>query len=189
MEFWVMASKLMAMLGGFSVLFSFQPQVDLMPPKVSVEAGQVIVKTKLLNAFPEELNEVFLSGTTVILKFKISLKEKNGQIIEEKELFHKVYYDLVKKEYTVIVSSQFPGFKPAVPKTTADILEMKRWFRELNVKLIPEEKILPKKLYVIEIEASLLPIEIMALKDKKYDLMSFWEYKVPKVTSQVVLKE
>ncbi|MFH1562869.1 MAG: hypothetical protein ABIF11_05565 [Nitrospirota bacterium] len=184
MEFWVIASKLMAMVSGFSILFSFQPQqVLLTPPQIAIENEQLIVKSKLLNAFSEKLDEIFLSGTSVTLKFKISLKEKNGQLIEEKEIFHTVSYDLVKKEWTVICASTSP------PKKTVDTVQMKRWFRELNAKLVLGEKILPKKLYLLEIEANLLPIEIMALKDKKYDLMSFWGYKVPEVTSRVVLKE
>lgn len=181
MEFLVMASKLMAMLGGFSILFSFQPQVSLMPPQITVESEQLTVKTKLLNAFPEELDEIFLSGTPVTLKFKVNLRDRNG-LIEEKELFHTVIYDLSKREYIVIIS-----YQPS-SKTTTDILEMKKWFGELNANLVPKEKILPEKLYIIEIAACLLPIKIKPLK-MKFDLMTFWEYKIPKVTSQFALKE
>ncbi|MEW6096225.1 MAG: hypothetical protein AB1567_06840 [bacterium] len=186
MEFWLLASKCLAVLGGLSVLFSTQPQVALMPPQMSIEADYLTVKTKLLNAFPQELDEIFLSGTPVILKFKVSLREKNTHLLKEEEVvFHKVSYDLIKKEYSIVFSS----YSTSPPKKTSDILEMKKWFGELNTKLISYEKILPEKLYLVEVEAYLLPIEIRALKRKKFDLMSFWKYKVPKVTLEAVLKE
>lgn len=186
MEFWLGASKFLALLGGLSVLFSTQPQVALMPLQISIENEYLTVKTKLLNAFPKKLDEIFLSGTTVILKFEVSLREENDRLLKEKEIvFHTVSYDLIKKEYSIVFSSA----STAPPKKTSDILEMKKWFGELNTKLILYKKILPKKLYLIEVEAYLLPIEIKVLKRKKFDLMSFWRYKVPKTSIQRVLLE
>lgn len=167
-----------ALLGGW-VLFGHSPKgPTLSPPLLASSGGKFVVSSALKNAFPEELDQVLLTGTPVTLVFTAALLD-DTKVLQEQNVYHTAAYD--------------PGIKVfsfsegGVDRTTTNLDTLQAWMGTLTGYPLAEVSTLrPEGRYQVTLQAKLEAIAVEAMEGKKFDLMTLWSFRVPKARSEVL---
>lgn len=167
-----------ALLGGW-ILFGHSAKVpSLSPPQMASSGGKIVVSTVLKDGFPDELDQVILTGTPVTLDFSASLLD-DTKSLSEQETYHTVTYDPGTKAFSVIADG--------ASKTTSDQQTMQSWLGSLtNLPLVETSTLRPEGSYRTVVQARLEPISVEAVEGKKFDLMTLWQFRVPKAQSEPI---
>jgi hypothetical protein len=167
-----------ALLGGW-VLFGHSAKApSLSPPQMASSTGRIVVSTTLRNGFSDDLNQVILTGTPVTLTFSAALLDDTKSLIEQ-ESHHTVTYDPGTKAFCVIADSE--------TKTTNDQQTMQSWLTTLtNLSLLETSALRAEGSYRAVVQAKLEPISVEAAEGKKFDLMTFWQFRIPKAQSEAI---
>lgn len=165
-----LATKAIApILGALVLLTMGEHPVSLSKPIVSLKGDSLFVSTSVKNGFNKELMEIIKSGTPVKFRLKITAV-KNIYFV------HKVQYDIEEKTYRIKL-----GGKEEV--NTKDEKEMKGLVSKFSHIFILKDDIPPSQ--KINIRASLDPVTLDFLDNKKFDLMTLWDYRSPQQTIEI----
>jgi hypothetical protein len=167
-----------ALLGGW-ILFGHSAKTpSLSPPQMASSGGKIVISATLKNGFPEELDQVILTGTPVTLTFSAALLDDTKTLIEQ-ETYHTVTYDPGTKAFSVVANGEI--------KTTSDKETMQSWLGALaNFPFLETSALRPEGSYRAVVQARLEPISVEAVEGKKFDLMTLWQFRVPKAQSEAV---
>lgn len=136
------------------------------------------LRTSLVSAFENDFPDVFQSGSTIPVNFKLLIRNKNGVLVN-RNFQNSVRYDpatavfevrssgmnrkLQTANYSAMIS-EISGFECSIPFSSS--------WGTVSVSL----------------EASLPSVRFEQLK-KKVDLMVLWKYQKPKISTQLNLKK
>jgi len=167
-----------ALLGGW-ILFGHSAKApSLSPPLLASSGGKIVVSTALDNGFPDDLEQVILTGTPVTLTFTAALQD-DAQTIVEQGTRRTVTFDPGTKTFSVNSGGE--------TQTTSDQKTMEAWMGTLvNFPLIETSSLRPGGSYQAVVQARLEPISVEAVEGKKFDLMTLWQFRVPKAKSEAV---
>ena len=136
----------------------------------------LLIKTRLINAFENDFEQVFKSGKRIDiyfhLKIKLSSKKEFVRVFRHSVTFHPMqqYYSVFKEETEK--NRQMETFEKV--KETVSQFEFS-FQNDLNSEL------------QIEISASLPKISIDS-SEKEFDLMMLWNFQKPKIKKRIKFK-
>ncbi len=139
--------------------------------------NRIVFRTRLLNAFENDFEEIFSSGSLITVHFNISV-EILGEVIHENSFQHSVVYNPMKKIYTVDLEDQSDTF---VIEDYSQLIE-KISEIEYLYNYPPEEE------FQLIITAYMDKI-VLDTMDKEFDLMMLWKFKSPKLKEKIARPE
>ncbi|MDI6791245.1 MAG: DUF4390 domain-containing protein [bacterium] len=180
MDFLLAIARVMALLSNILIIVSpSASKVYITSPSARLSSDYLTVNAKLENGFPKALDDLILSGTKITLRFKVTLLQ--GKLkSRELEVIRQVKYNLSKKSFVVFFSETKAG------KETQDLEVVHRWMSELRaIEILPSSEIDLEEKYILLIEAALDPIEVVGMREEKFELMILWKNVIPKASQKV----
>ncbi len=162
------------MIGGFFLFSRGGPNFDRIVVKTVKDT--IFVESTLKNGFNEGLNEIIMSGSEVVISYRINFVERNQNSSEEilvcKDVNQSIKYHLVSNEFFIVRNYD-----------TLKIVDFSKARDEVSrfvIGLIPINQISEQSRYSIRLSATLNTIEIEALNRESFDLNAFWNFRYPK---------
>jgi hypothetical protein len=120
---------------------------------VSNTRDDLLLYLNLEGAFREEMKNAILSGVPSTFSYFAKLNRVRNfwfdKDIADIEVTHTIYYDNLKKEFTVKRS-----WKEDNPEVTKSFVEAKRWMTEINsLKIIPLNRLEKDEQYQLRVKA------------------------------------
>ena len=120
---------------------------------VSNTRDDLLLYLNLEGAFREEMKKAILSGVPSTFSFFATLHRSRqfwfDKAIADIEVTHTIFYDNLKKEFTVTRS-----WKADNPEVTKSFKEAKKWMTEINsLKLIPLNRLEKGEQYQLRVKA------------------------------------
>lgn len=149
---------------------------SLSPLSTRVGDNYLQVETRLENAFVNDFEDIFKSGTTIPVVFK--LKIRSGRtVFSEKQFINRVRYDHAKDLYIVSLEGMNRNLQLSSPAELVSELSVLHCSLPYNPKW---GKV------TLNVEASLAAVRFQQVKGP-VDLMVLWKYHKPQVSKNLDL--
>ena len=168
--------KMFALAGVFFA--GVNPDVEMETPVIESRNDLIAVSCLLVHPLSDDLANVIESGTEVRLSFVCRLRRGNGTPTDAADLVvtHTVSKNLGLSTYDVDLVTR--------TAIASQMNEYSVYFRLETVPLWPIGDLGAGEKYIVEVSARLEPIYIRSTGET-YDLMSLWNFKVPKNRSEL----
>lgn len=131
----------------------------------------IMIRTSLVNAFENDFEQIFRSGSpvTVTIELKVS---RDNQLIDTKEYRNTVLFDPLNRYFQVEAeASNYHSFTTSFDELITVISEIDIFYETWGIE----------GTYRFELTAGMDRVHLASL-DKEFDLMMLWHYKNPRVT-------
>lgn len=161
---------------------------DAKPSNVVVTntRDNLLLYMKVENAFNEKIRSAILSGVPVSFSFYISVdKMRNfwpNKIIRDKEIFHTIKYDTLKKEFSVEKSWEKGG-----PFITQSFEEARKKMTEINCyRLVKLKRINRGERHQLRVKAKLNKLSLPYHLDYILFFVSRWDFETDWYTLEFI---
>jgi len=174
--FQILAEKVISGLAAFSMLLlsSYQGnEASFSAYTTSFLDDRMFLECKLENAFENDFEEIFKSGQSIDIYFRVKIRHRN-LIIHEEEFRHSIIFDPLTQIFNIELEDQGLSFSTnSYDELTIIISNIEYSFKDENIRDC-----------TLTMNAHLPKIRLTAL-DKDFDLMMLWKYNEPKFTTNL----
>ncbi len=175
------AGKIYAGVLAFSMLMFSNYQgnnAELSPLFLKYENHELLVKSKIVNGFENDFEQIFNSGKRVPIFFEVKIS-KNNKIIHQKKFQHTVEYDPMNRTYSCQLEEQ------KSTQTTKSFKEMINLISNIEYTSVIRNTSGDLE---VELSSHLSTLKLDTLK-KEIDLMLLWNFKSPVFKKVIKIKE
>lgn len=179
--FEAITGKVLATIATLSVfLFSSYTGNDPAFGTLNSRAGEsyLQLRTSLVSAFENDFPDVFKSGSTIPVNFRLTIRNRNGVLVN-RSFQNSVRYDPANAVYEIKTGGM--NRKLQTPSYNAMLSEVSGF--ECSIPYSPTWGTV-----TVSLEASLPSVRFEQLQ-KRVDLMVLWKYQKPKTSTQLSLKK
>ncbi len=164
--------KGLALLVGSMVMTSDGAPVSLSVSQIAMRGDTAWISLQVDSLYSKELNDILDSGTPVPLIVE-SVFLKGEEIIAKSQVKNQLQFDLEHSEWILTRSN--------VTDRIREKKKVKKMFRNFDIALFTKSQIEDGRACRVTVSASLGTVRLDVLNMQSFDLMSLWNYKIPRL--------